>query len=176
MLIAATFWRQVWISHSGGAAWVATLGWFVSAERDPPPPQDFGTKSVLCAPSGSERRVICKDKHTPSRKATTARAAGADAAALDHRHPCPAAAAGTGAIPTGWHRRPSAGAARRFSGGQADAGSHAAWLPREVTAAHVSASVLRTEIGKLLKWPFSSDGSEMPFLFSWRFCKLRRES
>lgn len=91
-----------------------------------------------------------------------------------HRHRCPAAAAGTGAIPAG--RCPCPSAAQGFSGGQASAGSHAAWLPWEVAAAHVSASVLKTEIDKLLKWRFSSDGSEMPFLFSWRFCKLKRES
>lgn len=27
----------------GGAAWVAALGWFIRAERGPPPPQGFRT-------------------------------------------------------------------------------------------------------------------------------------
>lgn len=64
-----------------GATWVVALGWFVSAERGPPPLQDLGTKPVLCTPSGSEHRVIHKDKHAPPRKVAMM---GADAAAPDH--------------------------------------------------------------------------------------------
>lgn len=117
---------------------------------------------MLCTPSVSRHRVICKDERIPPQKATAARAS------LSRR-----GKRGRGAIPAGWRPSPSASPGDRLDEGM---GTGMAADGPEATAAHVSAPVLQTEIDKLLKWRFSSDGSEMPFLFSWRFCKLKRES
>lgn len=138
--------------------WMSCPGWLlrlVRRHRGGSLWQDFRTEPVPCAPSapsGSERLVLCTD--TPRQTVPQERRCSA----RPHRP-----ATDTPAQPQQRGREPSRGLRLCLRGAGAAAGCP-------------TMGFCSQGIGKVLKWRFSSDGSEKPRLLSWRFCKLKRES